>query len=244
MAKLSAEQMRFLEKHFIPLSRVFDASGMSKREREHAMKELDMLVAIGVSPCSKGGHTMKTRSGHCPQCGTHNLAFLRRHEESGSVYVAVSKSIGLVKVGAAGCPQVRLNTLNQFGYGGASDWKISFSVECNKAGKVEYETQKLLRANQVSRSYLKSGSVVDCLELFDCKPSEAEQAIVVTLRKLGLEAKPKTRGAFFSIGIFGVTPLPLPPDYPIRRPKPLGSASAFAKRPRLHRKSLKKPKNS
>ena len=212
MASISTEQMRFLEKHSIPLSRVFDATGMSKAERERVMHELGMLVAIGVSPCSKGEHTMKTRSGHCPQCGTQKLAFLRRHEDSGIVYVALSKASGLIKIGTAANVTARVNSLNYYAYGGIRDWCVRFSFPCDKAGKVEFEAHKILQAYRVSKSYVKQGSAVNCQELFECELTFAHEAVITALNKLNLGKKDKIKNkipGMSSLGIYGIKPLPL-----------------------------------
>ncbi|MHB1082293.1 MAG: GIY-YIG nuclease family protein [Prosthecobacter sp.] len=177
MAILSDEQMRFLAIHSISMSRVFDASGMKRSVYQAAMRELSMTIAIGVSPCNAGGHTMKTRSGHCPQCGTHNLAFLLRHDEDGYVYVADSKQSGIVKIGTAGDVRTRITTLNNWGYGGVSDWRVHYHIACAKAGKVEFKAQSLLQSYRISRTYLKGGNTVDCQELFACSASMATESV-------------------------------------------------------------------
>src|SRR6202161_4571783 len=101
MATLTKEQLDFLYKHEVPLSRVGDATGMRTAEYQKCMKELDLWLAIGVRACKSAGHTLRTRAGHCAQCNTANLAFLRRYEDKGTVYVAQSHAIALTKVGAA-----------------------------------------------------------------------------------------------------------------------------------------------
>lgn len=182
MAKTSSVQKRFLEAQSIPLSRVFDASGMSRSAYQAAMRELDMVVAIGVSPCKEAGHTLRTRAGHCAQCNTHALAFLLRHDAFGEVYVAVSTKGGLVKIGTAKGAQGRMATLNGFGYGGVSDWKLYSQYACDKAGRVEFLAQSTLNEHRTSRSYVKTGIPVDCQELFSCSASAAAEAIQAALK--------------------------------------------------------------
>src|SRR5436190_4201098 len=109
MAKISPDQMRFLQSQSIPLSRVFDASGMSRSTDQAAMTKLAMIVAVGVSSCKEAGHTLRTLAGHCAQCNTHALAFLLRHDEAGEVYVAASAQTGLVKIGTSKNAQARMN---------------------------------------------------------------------------------------------------------------------------------------
>lgn len=176
--------MRFLQEQSIPLSRVFDASGMSRSTYESAMIELEMIVAVGVSPCKKAGHTLRTPPGHCAQCNTQALAFLLRNYEAGEVYIAVSAQTGLVKIGTSKSAQGRMNTLNSFGYGGATDWKIHCHHACSKAGRVEFLAQNALNGYRASRTYIKAGNTVDCQELFNCSASAATAAVQSALKQV------------------------------------------------------------
>jgi len=184
MARVSPDQMRFLQSQEIPLSRVFDASGMSRSSYEAAMIELEMIVAVGVSACKKGGHTLRTSAGHCAQCNTHALSFLLRHYEAGEVYVAVSAQIGLVKIGTGKNAQARMHTLNKFGYGGATDWTLHAIHACNKAGRIEFLAQKMLNVHRTSRRYIKNGNTVECQELFNCSVSAAATAVLAALNQV------------------------------------------------------------
>ncbi len=170
MAILSDQQLEFLESQNIPLSRVFDATGMSKKEYQDAMRSLGMEFAYGVSPCKKSGHTLRTRAGHCVQCDTSKVAYQLRHNESGLVYVAYSNRLKLAKIGVAKDIDDRLRNLNSQGYGGAKDWTVKFHKKFNKAGQVEFEIQKTLEQFREVRSYTKTGNAVECRELFNCEP--------------------------------------------------------------------------
>ena len=185
MARLSSEQLRFLEQHEIPLSRVFDASGMSKSFYGPAMSELGMIVAYGVSPCREFGHKLRTRAGHCAQCDTARLAFLRRYDEDGEVYVAYSLRLELAKIGVAKGYKERLRNLNSQGYGGTTDWSIDFHCECNNAGRVEFLAQQMLKQFRITRSYFKTGQTVDCQELFKCKMKLAVSAVKNAVKEVG-----------------------------------------------------------
>jgi hypothetical protein len=70
---------------------------MKTWEWKQQMKGLGKLVAFGVYPCAAKGHTLRTRAGHCIQCNTANLSYLKRMNESADVYVAWSKGSKLVK---------------------------------------------------------------------------------------------------------------------------------------------------
>lgn len=184
MIRPTEEQIEFFLKHQIPLSKVFDASGYRTSEYKAIMRELGMLVAIGVTPCAKSRHTIRTRAGHCAQCGTHNLAFLRRFDDAGYVYVASSQSIGLVKVGTTSDADARLRTLNYFGYGGTGDWVMRCVLHCPRAARVEFLAQQELWRYLVWRKYVKQGELVRCQEVFSCTTKVATAAIKRSLETL------------------------------------------------------------
>ena len=191
MAKISKAQMQFLQTQSISLSRVFDATGMARSSYQAVMNELDMVVAVGVTPCKKAGHKLRTRAGHCAQCDTAKLAFLLRYVESGEVYVAVSERSGLVKIGAAKKnSHARMNSLNGQGYGDITDWEVHFHQACNQAGKVEFLAQRSLNGHRISKTYVKAGNTVDCQELFNCGASDATAAIQAALKQVTPSASP------------------------------------------------------
>lgn len=177
MAKISGDQIDFLCKQKIPLSRVFDASGMTKGEYREIMSDLELLVAYGVTACKAFGHTLRTRSGHCCQCNTASLAFLLRFEEPGILYVASSKKIGLIKIGVAKDCTERLRNLNGHGYGGANDWDVCFSREVDSAGRLEFRVQTALQMHKVVKNYIRTGRQIECQELFSCDANMAIDAI-------------------------------------------------------------------
>jgi hypothetical protein len=182
MAELTLAQICFLIHHKTPLSQVFDATGMKKEEYKEIMKELGMTIAIGLNPCkSREGHTLKDKYGHCVQCETNNFAFQKRFNESGFIYVARSESLGLIKIGTAKDTAQREYSLNNFGYGGSSDWKIMFTKQCNKYGRTEFEAHQALMPHNVHRSYWKQGNLVNCNELFDCEVELAIKTIKDTI---------------------------------------------------------------
>lgn len=172
------EQLAFIARHGIPRSQLFNATGMSTSQYKSEMKALGMMVAYGVSPCDKAGHTLRTKNGHCAQCGTHHFAFSRRYENIGDVYIAQSKRAGLIKIGTAEGADARQESLNHFGYAGAIDWVIKYRQECYKAGQVEFHAHKALMAYNVSRSYEKQGTTVSCNEVFVCSVSVSKKAII------------------------------------------------------------------
>lgn len=180
MANLSKSQKLFIEKCGLTTGDVFDASGMKKAEYRSQMKALDLLVAYGVSPCKAGGHTMRTRHGHCLQCDTANLGFLKRYKEPGQVYLAWSVRAKWAKIGMAKHAAERIKTLNQWKYGGLDDWSLKLHFDCQKAGEVENVAQSLLaQHSKQGVSYCLGKTVRECRELFQCNLKDAAKALAM-----------------------------------------------------------------
>lgn len=194
MKNLAEDQRLFLEKHHIPLDKVFDATGLSRAEYRQFMGERGQLIAIGTDPCDKSGHRMRTRTGHCPQCNTANLSFLQIFVNEGLVYVASSKATGLSKVGVASDVQSRERTLNSQGYGGAKDWRVIGARKCKQAGRVESMTQKALKGFRTCKSYNKNGVQVNVKELFFCDGYTVLEAVRASIEEICPECLPPAKG--------------------------------------------------
>ena len=183
--RLTQAQLEFLKHNGIPLSRVFDATGLSTGAYKVRMKALELWVAYGVSPCSAAAHTLRTRAGHCVQCNPANLSYLRRHDEPGQVYVAESSAVGrLVKVGTSACAKDRIGQLNIYEYGGRSDWECQFVVSVAKAGRVESIVQQKLERYSAKGTYYKNGNYIECRELFSCAKEEVITIVQEVLKTL------------------------------------------------------------
>lgn len=169
--------MNFLAQHEIPLDKVFDATGMKRARYSSIMKSIGASIAIGVTPCSGFGHTMRDRAGHCVICAPLNITFKKRHEEVAQIYVATSKRSSLVKIGIAKDTQERIRNINYYGYGGAHDWEIIFVKTTKDAGRVEAQSQKLIGHTKLPMVYERDGETVDCREIFKCNPSLAIETV-------------------------------------------------------------------
>jgi len=168
MLQLTKEQLEFLDHHKIPLSSVFDATGLAKKDYRPLMKNLDKAIAIGVTPCRKEGHVLRLRTGHCVICNPQALAHFHRHHKNSYVYVAASKNGRKLKVGFTKDISVREDSLNRTNYANFTDWKIIYYIHCENAGKIESEIQKKLSAFYSPGEYQKEGRTVACYELFQC----------------------------------------------------------------------------
>jgi hypothetical protein len=168
MPSLSREQREFLQRHKIPTSMVFDATGLRRKDWQDQMDDLGLRFAFGVGPCRRGNHTLRTRSGNCMQCEPANIAFANRHYDEGFVYLAYSLEKILIKVGIAKDISARISSLNSLGYAGASDWKILQSIEVPGAGEIEFAIHADLATHNVAETYLRDGNPVVCREVFRC----------------------------------------------------------------------------
>lgn len=105
---LTPRERDFLAAHGVPLNKVFDADGMRARDYQRIMREEEIPFACRTAPCQRGAHRLRTRKGHCIQCDAAKIAFMLRWNDSGTVYVAWSTALGLVKVGLTGDVEARL----------------------------------------------------------------------------------------------------------------------------------------
>jgi hypothetical protein len=177
MVTLTDSQARFLRSQQIPESAIFDASGMSRRRYQYEMEIEEKLFAIGVAPCKKGKHTIRTRNGHCIQCNTANIAFVNRHYQDAYVYIAGSRKERVIKIGCSATPWNREALLNQRGYGGISDWCLLFYARFPNAGKIEFFAHHRLSKFASYRTYFRESIQVECREIFSCGYSEARDAL-------------------------------------------------------------------
>ena len=177
MAGITSEQIRFLKEQDIHPKYVFDAEGLSKSEYRVIMKELNKLVAYNVSPCQREGHTLRTRSGHCCQCNTATIAFQKRNDSSGIVYIAGSLTGEIVKIGFSKAVEVRTESLNRTKYAGYNDWKILFALNSKNAGRIETKSNSLLREYAFSTDYEHDGHWQDSNETYHCAYSKAKELV-------------------------------------------------------------------
>lgn len=172
--KLTNEQMEFLKEQGISLGSVFDAGGvLSRREYRQEMQALGKVVAIGVTPCAREKHQLRTRSGHCAICNPDTLRFQERWWEEAFVYIAGSQSARVLKVGFASEVASRITSLNLLGYAGVGDWKALYWVKTENAGHKEHAAHVRLQDHACPRKYTKAGREVDCLETFGCNANAA-----------------------------------------------------------------------
>ncbi|MCK1485915.1 GIY-YIG nuclease family protein [Bradyrhizobium sp. 193] len=165
MAELTDNEVRFLYSQRIDDSAVMDCSWMRSRRYKAAMEQEGYLWCISPTACYNG-HRLRSRPGHCIQCDTSRIAFVKRHHDAAYIYIAGSLASKVVKVGSAIWPERRLSALNSRYYGGILDWTLLYQVRFEAAGKIEFETHGRL-----------FGYRIGIKEIFRCNYKLARKAI-------------------------------------------------------------------
>lgn len=197
MSELPEQYLKFLKDNKISLSSVFDATGLKKQEYRKQMKALGCEVAVGVAPCKKSGHRLRSRAGHCVMCDSSKLAFQSRYRKDGVVYLVVSKSVRVLKVGCAGSADERVMSLNSIGYAGANDWKLICAFDTKEAGAAEFAIHGKLKEFLWPIKFLREEKEVTCRETFRC---DVEVALVACREILPEDTAP----SYFSQDAFTV----------------------------------------
>lgn len=179
---ISEEQLFFLKEHNIPLSKIFDAANQKREAYRKSMKALEKLIAINATPCSKYGHTIRTRNGHCCQCNTASIAYLKRHYANGYVYIVGSQEKKVLKVGSTNNIQNRVNSLNFENYASINDWELILYYKCNNIGLIETEAHNKLNKFQIEKTYLKNGRTQIAYEIFDCSYDTCKNSLISSIK--------------------------------------------------------------
>lgn len=180
MARLTKQQTEFIQALGLSTRVAFDATGLKRTEWQQQMRELNKLLAFGVTPCAAQGHELRTRSGHCVQCNTANLGYLLRHVQDvrAEVYVAWSEASKLAKIGYSKNADERVSTLNKWRYGGQKDWKMVLIYEVDKAIAIEKMTQdRLSKSKKQGITYMNGTIERQCTEIFECPLPKAIKAL-------------------------------------------------------------------
>lgn len=166
MTELTEKELDFLDKQNVSLKEVCNISGMKTKEYKVFMKDNDYLIGYGGTPCKKEGHTLRLRHGHCAQCNTQGIAITQRKSMDGFLYVAISFSTGLVKVGVSTDFSKRELKLNAQKYGSIKDWNIVFVCEGKDIGDKENRIHNEFIDYRVKKGFEKEGKTVEAQEIF------------------------------------------------------------------------------
>ena len=150
---------------------------MTQSEYYPIMKRQNKLIAYNTPPC-KNGHTLRTRSGHCPQCNTACLRFLQRSSEKGFVYIAAGLKGKICKVGFTSSVPTRAESLNRTSYANLQDWEILFAIQSDNAGKIEEAVKSTLYQYADTLDYDHDGKLQSASELLRCNYLKIKETIL------------------------------------------------------------------
>ncbi|MGD1036763.1 MAG: GIY-YIG nuclease family protein [Roseiarcus sp.] len=177
---LTASELDFLKSQNLSADDVCDGRNQSATRWKAGVRAAGLTLVLGTA-CSRGGHRLRTRSGHCAQCDTRNLAYQGRHHSSGYVYIAGSLSAKLLKIGTAIDIEQRKSNLRHQAYGGIHNWDMLFYAKVENGGKVEGEALRLLQRFKITRTYEKDGSLQEASELLQTSFPNAIKALAETI---------------------------------------------------------------
>jgi hypothetical protein len=180
---LTEIEKTFLQSQGLSEADVYDARGQSSTAWKAGVRAAGKSVVLGT-PCSRGGHRLRTRSGHCVQCDTSKLSFQKRHHTTGYVYIAGSLSTKVIKIGTAVDIDQRERNLRGQTYAGVDDWKMLFSAKVGAGGKVEGDVLRELARYSVSRAYEKDGRQQDAGEVLKAGFTIALNAMFRALKQV------------------------------------------------------------
>ncbi|MEQ9331791.1 GIY-YIG nuclease family protein [Thalassobaculum sp.] len=161
---LTPSEKNFLYAQKIKPEHVLDARGMPSAVWKAKAKKEGFLFIIGA-PCHAAGHRLRTRAGHCIQCDTAKIAYVRRSSQVGYVYIAASRIAGLLKIGSCIDLTQRQRNLRAQAYGGIEDWQIIAYSKTAMMGQVEFEINRKLEDLYVPGYYEKDGRTQHAREL-------------------------------------------------------------------------------
>ena len=171
--KIDPETLIFMRRHKIAETDVYDAGQKTRMYWKPEMEKAGWRYVYTSTQCTRG-HRLKNRHGQCVVCNPHSLGFAKHHRSSGIVYVAASKSSGLVKIG--GTTTDRVKTLNRQSYGGVDDWCIVHKELVKETGEIEARARAAIRQFRVSGQVYR-GDQREAHELFKCDTQIAVEAV-------------------------------------------------------------------
>lgn len=166
MAELTEHELHFLYTQRIDESAVMDCSSMQSHRYKRHMEQEGYLWCIAPKPCY-AGHRLRSRAGHCIQCDTARISFVKRHHDTAYIYIAGSLGSKVMKIGNAICPERRVAALNTRYYGSITDWVILYRAKYEEAGKIEFAAHGRL-----------FGYRRGCKEIFRCDYETARKALM------------------------------------------------------------------
>jgi hypothetical protein len=193
---ITNEEFAFLAEHKIHWENLFDARDRTATGWDKEAKNLG--IDFGLSkPCYKG-HRLRDRKGHCIQCQTSHIAFIRRASATGFVYIAVSRKSKLYKIGSTIDYKQRKKALQREAYAGSDDWVMICVCRVKNSGKVEFEIHKKLVEFKVGATYKNAGKEISATEVIKTNLTNVWQAYQTSVDWRNLPENSKSRAKNFS----------------------------------------------
>ena len=185
-----------MAEHKIHWENLFDARDRTATGWDKEAKNLG--IDFGLSrPCYKG-HLLRDRKGHCIQCQTSHIAFIRRASATGFVYIAVSRKSKLYKIGSTIDYKQRKKALQREAYAGSDDWVMICVCRVKNSGKVEFEIHKKLVEFKVGATYKNAGKEISATEVIKTNLTNVWQAYQTSVDWRNLPENSKSRAKNFS----------------------------------------------
>jgi hypothetical protein len=187
---LGPAELAFLPRLGLTPDDVMDVRHLPDSVWKRRIREEGKQLALGAR-CGKGGHRLRTRSGHCVQCDIRKFVFGKVFSAEQYVYIAGSKSARVIKFGTSIDWRDRERQMRARQYGDIGDWKVLYAVKVRNAGAVEHAARRRLARLSIAASYWQDGVRQGASELLKCSFSRALAVLeeVTEHKKIGFPWK-------------------------------------------------------
>lgn len=175
-ARLRKDEKSFLAKNKIPENIVADMRVRSDwASCAEFMHPIGCYVAWGFRRCDQG-HRLTTAKGKCIQCDTRPIGFMRGYWTQGHVYLLISASHEIVKVGWSTDLQKRIRELRSERIAFAHDWSLIRSHLCIQPALLEKALHERLSKYRDPTDYMRHRIPRKAGEIFSCSRRTAVRA--------------------------------------------------------------------
>ena len=166
--RIRKDERAFLERHRIPERCVADMRNRADwASCAEFMHPVGCYVAWGFRECGYG-HRLTTAKGKCLQCDSAPIGFMKGYWTEGHVYLLMSQSERMVKIGWSGDLYKRLRELISERIGSLSDWQLLRNHLCRQPAILEKELHDSLTNYRVLRRYMRHNIGREARELLSC----------------------------------------------------------------------------
>jgi T5orf172 domain len=199
LPRLTKTEVAFLQAQGLSANDVFDCGDRDIKSCNEEAKKLGKNIVLYGS-CSKAGHRLKTRYGHCVQCDTSRITFQGRKSGAGVVYVIYSRAAKLSKIGFSTNISIREDKVRYDVMAGVRDWTLVFFLKTPSAGELEIVVHKALQNLRIEKTYFKDGRDQITKECYNIRPLRAVDRIISDARRNNFEIESHWRLENFDWG--------------------------------------------